>query len=347
MIRVGLVGYGLAGATFHAPLIRACDGMTLSAILTSRDVPERVTSLGELLDRSDLVVVASPNRTHFPIAREALAAGKHVVVDKPFTVTLDEADALIAFAREQHRVLTAFHNRRLDGDFLTVRKLLPDLGEITLFEANWDRFRPAIKQGWREVEQPGGGVLADLGPHLVDHALQLFGLPDAIQADILAQRPAAQVDDYFELVLHYGRMRACLRCSTMAAEPRARFAVHGSGGSFVKYGIDVQEAQLKSGMDPQAPGFGVDERDGAFTSAAGARTPVATERGRYLEYYAAVASAIRDGTPVPVDPADARAGLMLIDLARRSAALGQRLPVPQQGPREPAASPTEESAPPG
>jgi scyllo-inositol 2-dehydrogenase (NADP+) len=328
MIRVGIVGYGLAGANFHAPLIRACPRMEISAVQTSRDVPQRVGSFEELLDRSDLVVIASPNQTHFPLAYQALAAGKHVVVDKPFTVTLEDADALIAFARERQRVLTVFHNRRLDGDFLTIRKLLPRLGELSLFEANWDRFRPAIKQGWRELEEPGGGVLADLGPHLVDHALQLFGLPNAIQADVQAQRADAKVDDYFELILHYGRMRMCLRCSTLVAEPRPRFAVHGSGGSFVKFGIDVQEAHLRSGMDPRDPRFGIDERDGSFTLADGSRTAVPTERGRYLDYYDAVASAILEGTPVPVNPADARDGLMLIDLARQSSATGQRLVVP-------------------
>ena len=328
MVRVGLVGYGNAGATFHAPLIRACPRMELTAIQTSREVAQRVGSFDELLDRSDLVVIGSPNQTHFPLARQALEAGKHVVVDKPFTITVDEADALIALAAERQRVLTVFQNRRLDGDFLTVRKLLPQLGELSLFEANWDRFRPSIKQGWREVGQPGGGVLADLGSHLIDHVLQLFGMPDAVQADVVAQRADAQVDDYFELVLHYGRMRACLRCSTLVAEPRPRFAVHGSGGSFVKFGIDVQEAQLKAGMDPRDSAFGVDERDGTFTTPDGRRTAVPTERGRYLDYYDAVASAILDGTPVPVDPTDARNGLLLIGLARQSSAQGQRLTIP-------------------
>ena len=180
MIRVGLAGYGLAGAKFHAPLIRACERMELSAVLTSRDVPECVDSLDELLGRSDLVVVATPNTTHFEIASAALNAGKHVVVDKPFTVTLDEADSLIALARERGRMLTVFHNRRWDSDFLTVRKVLPRLGEVMLFEAHWDRFRPEIKAGWREVPQPGGGVLSDLGPHMIDQALLLFGMPQEI-----------------------------------------------------------------------------------------------------------------------------------------------------------------------
>ena len=327
MIRVGLAGYGLAGSMFHAPLIRACERLELSAVLTSRDVRERVGTLDELLERSDLVVVATPNTTHFEIAAAALKAGKHVVIDKPFAVTVNEADELVALGKKRKRVLTAFHNRRWDGDFLTVRKVLPQLGDVLLCEANWDRFRPAIKQGWREEPEPGSGLLSDLGPHLIDQALQLFGMPDAISADILAQRAGAVVDDYFELTLHYGARRICLRSSSLIAEPRPRFAVHGKGGSFVKYGFDPQEAQLKAGGDPRDAGFGMDERDGLFTSADGRREPVRTERGDYLAFYRGVAAAILDGSPAPVAPQDARGGLMLIDLARRAAAHGQRLAI--------------------
>src|SRR5690348_116968 len=188
MIRVGLAGYGLGGGVFHAPLIRACERMQLSAVLTSREVAERVPTVSELIEASDLVVVATPNTTHFDIAAAALNAGKHVVVDKPFTVTLEQADELIALAAERERVLTVFHNRRWDGDFLMVRKIRPELGDVSLFEAHWDRFRPEIKNGWREVPQPGAGLLSDLGPHMIDQALLLFGMPDAVSADVLAQR---------------------------------------------------------------------------------------------------------------------------------------------------------------
>jgi scyllo-inositol 2-dehydrogenase (NADP+) len=327
VIRVGLAGYGLAGSVFHAPLIRACDRMQLSAVLTSRDVPARVRSLGELIDASALVVVATPNTTHFDIAAAALNAGKHVVVDKPFTVTLEEADELIALAAARERVLTVFHNRRWDGDFLTVRKILPELGNVSLFEAHWDRFRPQIKNAWREVPEPGSGLLNDLGPHMIDQALLLFGIPEAVSADVLAQRSGALVDDYFDLTLHYGARRVCLRASTLIAEPRPRFSIHGSGGSFVKHGLDPQEAQLKAGMKPGDAGFGVDLRDGVLTRPDGSAAPVPTERGNYLAFYEAVADAILDGAPVPVNVADARAGLVLIDLARRASAQGQRLPV--------------------
>jgi scyllo-inositol 2-dehydrogenase (NADP+) len=327
VICVGLAGYGLAGSVFHAPLIRSCERMELSAVLTSRDVPECVGSLDELLERSDLVVVATPNTTHFEIAAAALNAGKHVVIDKPFTVTVAEADELIALAKERGLLLTPFHNRRWDSDFLTVRKVLPQLGEVMLFEAHWDRFRPEIKRGWREEPQPGGGVLSDLGPHMIDQALVLFGMPEAISADVLAQREGAEVDDYFDLTLHYGERRVCLRCSTLVAKPRPRFAVHGTSGSFVKYGLDPQEAQLKAGMDPRDDAYALDPNDGTIRFGDGTQGKVASLRGDYLAFYEAVGAGIEGNVPPPVDPADARAGLVLIDLARRAAELGQRLPV--------------------
>jgi scyllo-inositol 2-dehydrogenase (NADP+) len=340
MIRVGLVGYGLAGAVFHAPLIRACTRTELSAVLTSRDTPHRVSSLEELLDACDAVVIASPNTTHFALAEAALSVGKHVVVDKPFTTSLGDADALIGLAASEGLLLTVFHNRRWDGDFLTVRKMLPELGDVPLYEANWDRFRPEIKRGWRERPERGSGLLSDLGPHLIDQALMLFGMPHAVSADILTQRPAALVDDYFDLVLDYGPRRVCLRSSSLIAAPRPRFAVHGTTGSFVKHGLDPQEAQLKTGMQPSDAGFGVDECDGTLTRPDGRQEPVPTEQGNYLAFYDAFAAAILDGAPPPVAPQDARDGLLLIDLARRAAALGRRLPVA-------AASSTGASAPEG
>ena len=328
MIRVGLAGFGLAGSVFHAPLIRACERMQLSAVLTSRDIAGRVGSVAELIDAADLVVVATPNTTHFDIAAEALKAGKHVIVDKPFTVTLEQGDELMALAAAQERVLTVFQNRRWDGDFLTVRKILPELGDIALFEAHWDRFRPEIRNGWREVPEPGGGLLSDLGPHMIDQAVMLFGMPDAISADVLTQRSGALVDDYFDLRLHYGARRVCLRSSSLIGEPRPRFSIHGSGGSFVKHGLDPQEAQLKSGMVPGDPELGRDLRKGVFTRPDGSAEPVPTERGHYLAFYDAVADAILDGAAPPVPAEEARAGLLLIDLARRASEQGRRLAVP-------------------
>jgi len=327
-IRVGLIGYGLAGRLFHEPFIRVSSRLELTGVLTSRDHQMQVSLLDELLERADLIVVASPNDMHFPLAKAALDQGKHVVVDKPFTVTLEEADELVALAIRREQLLSVFHNRRWDGDFLTVERVLPDLGEVLLFEANWDRFRPDIKRGWREEPGPGTGLLSDLGPHLIDQALRLFGWPDAVTADIQAQREGARVDDYFDITLHYGRMRACLRSSSLAAAPRPRFAIQGTSGSFVKPGLDPQEAQLKAGLRPGDVGFGESDEVGSFVRPDGTVTPIPTERGDYLGFYDAIAAAILDGEPVPVPAADARDGILLIDLARRASAVGQRLQVP-------------------
>jgi scyllo-inositol 2-dehydrogenase (NADP+) len=248
------------------------------------------------------------------------------VIDKPFTVSVEEADALIALARERGRMLTVFHNRRWDGDFLTVRKLLPRLGEVRLFEAHWDRFRRDIRSGWKDAADGGAGSLNDLGPHLIDQALLLFGLPEALSADVLAQRAGAEVDDYFALTLHYGAMRVVLGASTLIMDPRPRFALHGTNGSFVKYGLDPQEAALKAGADPRTAGEDTAENFGTLTTEAGVER-VPTEQGRYLAFYEGVVAAIRNGAPPPVDPADAREGLRIIELARRASEEGRRLPL--------------------
>lgn len=327
-IKAGIVGYGMAGAIFHAPLIRNTDGLELAAISTSRpeSAPADIRLQGHealIADASiDLVVIASPNRFHFPLAEAALLAGKHVVVDKPFTVTTAEADKLIALATRERRLLTVFHNRRWDGDFLTVQALLRSgrLGEVTLFEAHWDRFRPAIKQGWREAPSDGAGLLFDLGPHLIDQAMLLFGRPQSAMIDKAVQRAGAGVDDYFHITLRYGRMRAILSSSTLIAKPRPRFALYGTNGAFVKYGQDPQEEMLRTGHAPADPGFGADREQmhGLFTSSEGQEETVPTQRGRYLAFYAGVAEAIRSGAPAPVDPADARDGLALIEAAAKA-----------------------------
>ena len=326
-IRVGLVGYGTAGSVFHAPLIGASPRLELSGILTSRDIPMRVESVAALIERSDLLVIASPNQTHFPIAKEILQAGKHVVVDKPMALDVAEADELISLSEQSKLLLCAFHNRRWDSDFLTVRRQLHRLGDIMLVEAHWDRFRPAPKAGWKEVAGPGSGLLSDLGPHLIDQTLVLFGMPDALEADIIAQRDTASVDDYFELTLHYGRARMILGSSTLVAAPRPRFALHGTGGSFVKYGLDRQEGQLKAGLDPAAQEFGLDQNNGIFTDPSGKQEAIVSERGNYLAFYEGVADAILNGGALPVSPGSARNGIALIELARRSAAEGRRISV--------------------
>lgn len=314
-IRVALLGRGMAGTLFHAPLIRAVPELELVAIAGSADAAAAIAA-----PATDLVVVATPNASHFPLAAAALEAGKHVVVDKPFALTLAEADSLIALAAAKRRMLTIFHNRRWDGDFLTVRALVESgrLGDILLFEAHWDRFRLAPRPGWREEPGEGSGLLWDLGPHLVDQALLLFGPPDGVAGDVAIQREAARADDYFQLSLRYGAMRASLSASSLVAAPRPRFAVHGTGGSFVKHGLDPQEAALRRGESPRAPDFGREEagRHGLLTGADGIVEPVPTLPGRYLHFYEAVAAAVGEGAPPPVDPADARDGLFILASAR-------------------------------
>lgn len=327
-VRVGLIGYGLGGRAFHAPLIAAADGLVLAAVATSRAVENLPTMRDPdalIADPAiDLVVISTPNHSHYPLARAALEAGKHVVIDKPFTVTLGEADALIALAGARGRVLTIFHNRRWDGDYLTVRKLLASgrLGELMRYEAHWDRFRPALTPGWKEKEGAGTGLLGDLGTHLVDQALQLFGPPDAVAGDVAVQREGAVVEDYFSLTLRYGARRVLLSSSLLAAVPRPRFGLHGTRGSFVKYGLDPQEAMAQAGMDPRDPGFGVEDPlwHGTLTLADGRSERIPTERGNYLAFYEAVAAAILHGAPAPVAPEDARAGLAILERARESAA---------------------------
>ena len=320
-VRTGLIGHGLGGRAFHEPLIRAAGRLSLDAIATTRSTPDPA---GLIADPGiDLVVISTPNHSHYPLAKAALEAGKHVVIDKPFTVTLDEADELIALARARERVLSVFHNRRWDGDFLTVRKILESgrLGEVMRYEAHWDRFRPAIKPGWKEEAGPGTGVLGDLGPHLIDQALLLFGEPEHVAGDLEMQRAETEVEDYFAITLAYGKRRAILTSSLLAYAPRPRFGLYGTEGSFAKYGLDPQEPQALAGLSPHDPGFGVEEErwHGTLTLADGTIERIPTERGCYLAYYEGVAAAIIDGAPVPVEPADARAGLEIIELVRASA----------------------------
>ncbi|WP_420141452.1 Gfo/Idh/MocA family oxidoreductase [Sphingomonas sp.] len=338
-IDTALIGFGQAGARIHAPLLLAEPSVRLRRIITSRRDEARAScpdvvatkNVGDALNDPSigLVVIATPNHTHIPFVRDALLSGKHVVVDKPFVTDEAEGRDLVRLARERGQMLTVFHNRRWDGDFLTVRRMIQSgrLGSVRLAEFRWDRFRPAVKAGWRELPGEGTGLLADLGPHLVDQALLLFGMPDYVGGDIAIQRGGALVDDYFELTLHYGAMRVILSASTLVAAPRPRFALHGDDGSFVKHGLDPQEALLRSGRTPRDAGFGEDETNsyGVLTRTDGSGGPIPTERGNWRAFYRAVVEAIDEAGPAPVDPTDALAGLAVIDHALRSAREGRLL----------------------
>ncbi|HEX8244263.1 MAG TPA: Gfo/Idh/MocA family oxidoreductase [Longimicrobium sp.] len=337
-LQVGLIGYGLAGSAFHAPLITTTPGLRLAAVVTAnaeralqarRDHPgvEVVDSTERLWERADgldLVVVASPNRTHVPLARAAIEAGLAVVVDKPLAASAAEARALVDEARARGVLLTVFQNRRWDGDFLTLRRLLAEgaLGDVHRFESRFERWRPTPKQGWREKGDPAeaGGVLYDLGSHLVDQALVLFGPATHVYAELDRRRPGVEVDDdAFVALTHASGVRSHLWMSSISADDNGRLRVLGSRAAYVKHHLDVQEAALRAGARPGGPDWGEDPRDhwGRLGSGEAWET-VPTERGDYPAFYAAVAAAIRNDTPPPVDPADAVAVLEIIEAARRS-----------------------------
>lgn len=335
-IPVALIGYGYAGKTFHAPLVSATPGLRLACIASSqgqavaadwpeaRIEPDPLTAIHA--PDIELVVIASPNDTHAPLSAAALAAGKHVVVDKPFTLELAEARALIRLAEQHGRLLSVFHNRRWDADFLALRALLADgrLGRLTQLESRFERFRPEVRARWREQAVAGGGVWYDLGPHLVDQALQLFGLPDSVAAHFAIQRDGAETDDWAQVDLDYGRLQVTLRASMLVAGGMPRFAAHGTAGSWVKYRLDSQEDQLKAGLRPGAPDWGLDPQAPTLYTADGTATAPALPRGDYPAYYAAIGAALRDDAPNPVPAHEALAAMAVIDAARRSARCGQR-----------------------
>jgi scyllo-inositol 2-dehydrogenase (NADP+) len=314
MLNVGLVGFGFAGKTFHAPVIRVVQGLRLTAIVQRHGPPDPryrdvafVRSIEDLLTRAiDLVVIATPNPSHHPIAQQCLLAGRHVVIDKPFTTTVAEAAELVHLAQNRRRVLSAYQNRRYAGDFVTLQGLLSDglLGRISMFESHFDRFRPERRPAaWREQLQPGSGIWFDLGSHLLDQALVLFGTPAAIAADIRVEREGAATDDAFDVTLHYPRMRALLRASMLAASPGPTFAVHGTRGSFIKYGLDPQEEALKSGRTPDEANWDAEPPDlhGKLTTPEGTRV-IPTVPSSFTHYYENVRDAIQGTAPLAVTP---------------------------------------------
>ncbi|MGO4129588.1 Gfo/Idh/MocA family oxidoreductase [Inquilinus sp. YAF38] len=331
-LRIGLIGYGPAARVFHGPLIAACPGVELAAAAVRN--PEAVTDAPPglpivtidalLADPSvEAVVVATPSGSHHEVARRALEAGKHVVVDKPVTVTAAEADDLIALAAKRRRVLTVFHNRRWDGDFLALRALIAEgrLGRVLSFESNYDRFRPTVRARWREQAVPGSGLHYDLGSHLIDQALVLFGRPDFVRAELRAIRPGAEAVDDAIFTLGFGPTRALLRCRILVAEPGSRLVVQGDRATFRKLEIDPQEDHLRAGTVQTAP------ETGWLTLGREAGVPetqrLAIAPGHYGAFYAGFVAAVRDGAPPPVDPRDGRDVVRVIEAAIESSATGR------------------------
>lgn len=338
--QVALIGYGVGGAAFHAPFIDSTPGLKLAAVVTANPArkdevrarypgAELIASVDELFARSadfDLAVVTTPNRQHAPLAAAALRHGLGVVVDKPFAATSRQASDLVDLAERSGLVLSVFQNRRYDGDFLTVQRLLTDgaLGTVHRFESRFERWRPELKDGWKESSDPAdaGGILFDLGSHVIDQALVLFGPPTRVYAEVAIRRRGARVDDDVFLALtHAGGVRSQLWMSALAADLGPRFRVLGDRAAYLKYGLDPQESALRAGHGPREAGWGEEPESawgtvGAPWGAARHRT----EAGAYQRYYQGIADALDSGAAPPVDPRDAVRTLRVIEAAYRSAA---------------------------
>jgi predicted dehydrogenase len=279
----------------------------------------------------DLVVIASPNDSHFPLAAAALRAGKDVVIDKPFTVTLAEARSLAEIAAEHNRLLSVFHNRRWESEILATKAILESgiLGEISHYESHIDRYRPVVRQRWREDSGPGAGLWFDLGPHLIDQALYLFGLPQSVNASLAILRAGGRTDDWAHVQLNYNRLRVVLHASLLVSGPGPRSVLHGTRGSWAKFGADPQEPQLVTGMLPSDPRFGHDPDPGIiYDGATGTRTEVPSPSGNQREYFVGIRDAIRGKSPVPVPLKYAIAGMAILETCFESSARGQELPLP-------------------
>lgn len=333
-IKIALIGYGFVGKTFHAPLIQSIEGLTL-AVVSSRDEEKVKRDLPNVLVVAtpeeaiqhpdvDLVVIASPNATHAPLAALALNAGKHVVVDKPFTLDMQEARELIALADEKQRLLSVFHNRRWDSDFLGIKQAIEEgrLGKVKLFESHIDRFRPEVRVRWREQNVPGSGLWFDLGPHLIDQTLQLFGLPQSVQGNIATLRDSAEINDWAHVVLNYPEHKVILHASMLVAGGTSRFTVHGDKASVVKARIDQQEAQLLAGVIPGSESWGEDSDDMVLFDAAGDATRLKTPKGDQRQYYMSVRDALTGKIENPVHPVEALAVMAVLEAAVKSSETG-------------------------
>lgn len=336
-LHTGIIGFGMAGQIFHAPFISTLPGFRLAKISTANPqfvekarqrYPETtiVADAQGILDDPDidLVIVGTPNEAHAPLATAALRQGKHVIVEKPFTITTQEADALMKVAKQENRLLSVHHNRRFVADYQTVKKVIDSglLGNLVEYETHYDRFRPAFKQkAWRETAIPGAGILYDLGSHLIDQALMLFGLPDFVTADVRIQRPGGHADDHFALTLDYSGLKVTLKATMLAKKPGPHFMLHGDRGSFVKYGADVQEADLNAGLTPaNTPHWGIEPESnwGRFAvdfQGMQLEGSIQSERGCFQDYFVNVRQAIFGEAELIVKPEHSRNTIRIIELA--------------------------------
>jgi len=341
-IRVGLIGFGISGQVFHAPVMRSIADLELVKI-TARKAEQKLivsekypTALAvdhadEILndDSIDLVVIATSNDMHYPFAKQALLAGKHVVVEKPFTNTSEQADELIALAKESGKILSVYHNLRFNSDFRTIKEVIKDerLGQIKNFEVRYDRFRNHLRPGaWREDNLPGSGIFYDLGAHLIDQTIQLFGRPNAVFADLTIQRPGAGAIDNFELLLYYPEMRVSLKGGMLAKEPTPRYTVFALNGNFLKNGVDPQEELLRAGAFPdEDPNWGKEDpaiygKLNLLWNGEDLEETVTSKLGSYPDYYQNIADAILGKTPLIVTAEQGRDVIRIIELGIQSQA---------------------------
>lgn len=333
-----MIGFGFVSKTFHVPLLQATPGYKITAVSSSRpaDVSALLPDVDIVSDTKvltahpdvDLVVIASPNETHAPLAELAMRSRRNVVVDKPFTITVDEARHLAAVAAENDVLLSVFQNRRWDSDFLTVQDAIRRglVGRIVLFESRFDRFRPDVRDRWRETPGPGAGLLYDLGPHLIDQTLLLFGIPDSVQATLAKQRRGARTDDFFQLLLRYGEMVAMLGAGSLVSGGTARFSLHGDRASVVKQKPDIQEDQLRAGVLPGSRDWGLDPDDAVlYDGATGDTRALDAARGDQRGYYVALREALHKRAPNPVPPEQGATVMAIIEAALRSHQEGRRV----------------------
>lgn len=342
-IVTGIIGFGLSGRVFHAPFIHVHPGFRLKSVVernssssgTIYPYIQVVSNYHQVIDdpEIELVVVAVPNVLHYQMVKDSLEAGKHVVVEKPFTPTSAEGLGLIEISEKTGKKIFVYHNRRWDGDFKTLKKIKDQklVGEFREYEAHFDRFTPTrTRAAWRDEPNPASGVLFDLGPHLIDQALTLFGLPAEIYADIRYQRENSKVDDYFQIELYYESFKAILKAGVFVKEGGPRYILHGSKGSFVKYGIDPQEALLKKGMMPVGEDWGAEDPElyGLLNTEIGTvpfRGKITTEKGNYGGFYQNVYETLESGSEMEITPHQAVNVISVIEHAFKSHAEKTRI----------------------
>ena len=338
-IKVAVVGYGFSAQTFHLPFINTLEQFELAAISSSKkeqvlaDWPQATyfSSAEQLIQESDaeLVIITAPNDVHYSLAKLALENDKHVIIEKPFVTRVADGESLIHLAEEKQRVLSVFQNRRWDSDFLTLKKVVEDgqIGEVKFLDSHFDRFRPDVRQRWREQAQDGGGILFDLGAHLIDQAVVLFGQPSSVTAQCLNMRPGCETVDFFNVILHYKERLVQLHGNLYSPEPNVRYKALGTKGKFLKFGLDPQEPQLISGMTPADKGWAVESSDnhGVIYHEDNKAEEVISQVGGYEHYFMALADAIRTGTANPVPAQESLNTIRIIEAAMESSQTGHSI----------------------